>query len=62
MPPYVKNQKPMDELDTVLEPDQAINQIGGSDHELLMEHVYQEDHELMYIDTFLSELFKKEND
>lgn len=50
----------MEELDTLLEPDKAIYSAERSDHELMLEHVYQDDHELMYMDTFLSELFKPE--
>ncbi len=46
----------MDELDIDEKPDLA----AMDDHDLLMQHVVGDDHELLYLDTYLGELFSKE--
>lgn len=57
MPAHFQSYKPMDDMDTYSE----FESPHHVDYDALLEHVVQNDHELLYLDTYLRECFACES-
>ena len=58
-PPRTNTHMPMGELDNYDE-EMKINCPMGDDYQLMLDHVICGEHGLLYIDTFLKEIFASE--